>query len=504
MTVEKLATVAGFATVDTVVALLDVVVVTLTLLVIVGRRKSAHVTLAWILVVVTFPFVGPLLWFLLAGRRIRRVGRRKRLSAEAVRARLATLFGSRGSVLPADASVLALAGRLTGLPATAGNRLELLTENDEAFRRKLDAIGAARRSVWAEYYLVEPDETGKGFLRLLAAKAREGLDVRLLYDAVGASRIDDAALDELLASGGRAHAFLPVNPFRRRWSTHLRNHRKLLVVDAAKAFTGGMNVGNEYSGLLARLRPGSRASREAGKAWRDTHVLVEGPAVHELVRVFAEDWTFQTGEHLDVPAPVPAPAGPLSPRAAAAPGTPGPVVSVLPSGPDQAENATALAWFAAIGLSRQRCWITSPYFVPDEPTQRALVSAALRGVDVRLLVPLESDAPLVSWAAYSFFPPLLSAGVRIWRYAPAVLHAKTTAVDGSLSLVGSANLDVRSFLLNFELGVLVRDPDFASALEARFLADIAVSEEVTLKWWYAHGPLWRLLTNVSRLLSPIL
>ena len=134
MTVEKLATVAGFATVDTVVALLDVVVVTLTLLVIVGRRKSAHVTLAWILVVVTFPFVGPLLWFLLAGRRIRRVGRRKRLSAEAVRARLATLFGSRGSVLPADASVLALAGRLTGLPATAGNRLELLTENDEAFR----------------------------------------------------------------------------------------------------------------------------------------------------------------------------------------------------------------------------------------------------------------------------------------------------------------------------------------------------------------------------------
>ena len=120
------------------------------------------------------------------------------------------------------------------------------------------------------------------------------------------------------------------------------------------------------------------------------------------------------------------------------------------------------------------------------------------------LVPLESDAPLVSWAAYSFFPPLLSAGVRIWRYAPAVLHAKTTAVDGSLSLVGSANLDVRSFLLNFELGVLVRDPDFASALEARFLADIAVSEEVTLKWWYAHGPLWRLLTNVSRLLSPIL
>ena len=290
---------------DTVVALLDVVVVAVTLLVILGRRRSAPVTLAWILVVVTFPFVGPVLWFLLAGRRIRHVGRRKRLSSEAVRTRLATLFGARGMDLPAEASVLALAARLTGLPASAGNRLELLTANDEAFRRKLDAILGARRSVWAEYYLVEPDETGKGFLRLLAARAREGLDVKLLYDAVGASRIDGKSLDELLAAGGQAHAFLPVNPFRRRWSTHLRNHRKLLIVDAAKAFTGGMNVGNEYSGLLARLRV--RKGRSAGvpKAWRDTHVLVEGPAVHELARVFAEDWTFQTGEHLSLPAPAP-------------------------------------------------------------------------------------------------------------------------------------------------------------------------------------------------------
>lgn len=472
-------------TVLSILASLDALVVALTLLVIVSRRRAVHATLSWILVVIAFPYVGSALYFLLAGSRVRRVGHRKRLSSETVRARLRSLFRAQGGGLPPEASVLALAARLTGMPATSGNRLELLTDNDAAFEAKLRALAGATRSIWAEYYIVAADETGRGFLDLLAKKAREGVEVRLLYDAVGSSKIDRERVSRLVAAGGRVEAFLPVNPFRRRWSTHLRNHRKLIVVDGTKAFTGGMNVGNDYSGILLRLR------KREGTAWRDTHVSVEGPAAHELARIFAEDWCFQSGEHLAVPPPGATAAG-------------GPIVSVVPSGPDQSENATALAWFAAIGLARERCWITSPYFVPDEPTSRALVAAALRGVDVRLLVPLKSDAPVVSWAAASFFPPLLSAGVRIWRYAPAILHAKTTAVDGRLALVGSANLDVRSFLLNFELGVLVHDAPFARALEERFLADLAASEEVGLRWWYAHGAWWRLRTAVARLLSPLL
>lgn len=470
----------------TLLAFLDVVVVAVTLLVLVGRRRNVHVTLAWIGLVVSFPFVGPALYFLFAGFRVRRVGRRKRFSAEKVRAHLNLLFGGPG-VEPTDAPVLALASRLTGFPLTAGNRLTLLTGNEAASTEKDDAIRAARRSVWAEYYIVESDETGRSFLSLLAARALEGLDVRLLYDAVGSSGIDEDGLCALRRSGGKTAAFLPVNPFRRRWSTHLRNHRKLLVLDAERAFTGGANVGDEYSGFPIRRRS------RPGRAWRDTHILVEGPAARQLARVFAEDWVFQADERLLFP-----------PAAERDHGPGGPIVAVVPSGPDQEENATALAWFSAIGLARSRCWITSPYFVPDEPTQRALVTAALRGVDVRLLLPLLSDAPVVSWAALSFLPPLLSAGVRIWRYAPTVLHAKTMVVDGRMSLVGSANLDVRSFLWNFELGLVVHDAPFAASLEEVFNRDLEASEEVDLRWWYDHGRAWRLTTSAARLLSPLL
>ncbi|KAA0256454.1 MAG: cardiolipin synthase [Acidobacteria bacterium] len=463
---------------------LDVLLVGATLLVILKRRKSVPATLAWIFAIVAFPFAGCLAWFLLAAVRVKRVARRRRLSAERVRRELAAVFGAREGECPAGSSVLLLASRLTGLPPTGGNRLRLLTDNAEAFAAKREAILSAAESVWAEYYVVKDDETGNGFLDLLVERARQGLDVRLLHDAVGSSRIDGRRLAALREAGGKEAAFLPVNPFRRRWSTHLRNHRKLLVLDRRTAFTGGMNVGNEYSGLALR--------RPRDGPWRDTHVRVDGPAAYELARVFVEDWTFQTGEGL-LPSP---PSG--------APAADGSIVAVLPSEPAQPENASALSYFAGIASARERCYLTSPYFVPDEPTVRALVSAALRGVDVRLLVPERSDAPLVSLAAWWFFPPLLAAGVRVFAYRPAILHAKTMVVDGTVSLVGSANMDVRSFLHNFELGVLVHDAALGGELERLFLGDLASTEEVTLKSWYRKGIGFRRKAALARLLSPLL
>lgn len=463
---------------------LDAVLVSAALLVILKRRRSVPATLAWIFAIVAFPFAGCVAWFLLAAVRVRRVGRRKRLSAERVRRDLAALFGARGGECPDGSSVLLLASRLTGLPTTAGNRLKLLTGSSEAFAAKRDAVLAAKESVWAEYYIVQDDETGNGFLDLLIERARAGLDVRLLLDAVGSSRIDRRRLHALRDAGGREATFLPINPFRRRWSTHLRNHRKLLVLDRQIAFTGGMNVGNEYSGLALR--------RPKDGPWRDTHVRVEGPAAYELARVFVEDWTFQTGERLLPPPPpeVPAPGGSI--------------VAVLPSEPAQKENASALAYFAGIASARERCFLTSPYFVPDEPTVRALVSTALRGVDVRLLIPQRSDAPLVSLAAWWFFPPLLEAGVRVFAYGPAILHAKTMVVDGTIAVVGSANVDVRSFLHNFELGILVHDALLGAEMERLFLHDLATSTEVSLKTWWRKGKAFRVKAGLARLLSPLL
>mgnify|MGYP001767654406 CR=1 FL=1 len=461
----------------------------------VTRHLGVASTLAWIFFILFLPGLGPLAYFLLASPRIRTTRRRKRFAGQAVRAAIRKSLGS--EPLPAEVnhasplarSVLFLGMRLTGLPPRAGNHVDLLTDNEGAFRSKAEAVRGAERSVWAEYYIVEDDATGRAFLADLVERARAGCDVRLLYDAVGSSDIPDEALEELRAAGGKTEAFLPVNPLRRRWSTHLRNHRKLLVVDERIGFTGGMNVGDEYA-------RGSRISSGSGRGgrnrpWRDAHLRVEGPAVFDLATVFAEDWTFASGERL-VPSSIPLPAGG------------GSVVSVLPSGPDQAANANAHTFFAALSGALERCWLTTPYFVPDEPTVRALCNAAYRGIDVRVLVPAESDVPLAQAAGRFFYGPLLRSGVRLFEYLPAVLHAKTVVVDGSWALVGSANLDFRSFTLNFELGAVVFDRPFAARLEERFTRDLSESRAVTLAEVEGRGFAARVRLGFARLLAPLL
>ena len=460
----------------------------------VTRHLGVASTLAWIFFIFFLPGFGPLAYFLLASPRVRTTRRRKRLAGEAVRAAIRRNLGVHP--LPAEVdqssplarSVLFLGTRLTGLPPRSGNRLELLLDNQAAFRSKAEAIRGAERSVWAEYYIVEDDETGRGFLADLADRARAGCDVRLLYDAVGSSDIPEEGLAELRAAGGKAEAFLPLNPLRRRWSAHLRNHRKLLVVDERIGFTGGMNVGDEYAG------GGSRSARSGAKArrpWHDAHLRVEGPAVFDLATVFAEDWTFAAEDRL-VPASIPLPV----------PG--GSVVAVLPSGPDQTANANAHTYFSALSGALERCWLTTPYFIPDEPAARALANAALRGIDVRVLVPAESDVPLAQAAGRFFYGSLLRAGVRIFEYQPSVLHAKTVVVDGAWALVGSANFDFRSFTLNFELGAVVFDRAFAALLEERFVRDLADSREVTLAAVERRGFLQRARLGLARLLAPLL
>ncbi|MFN7990252.1 MAG: cardiolipin synthase [Thermoanaerobaculia bacterium] len=461
----------------------------------VTRHLGVASTLAWIFFILFLPGVGAAAYFLLASPRIRTTRRRRRLAGEAVRAAIRRSLGREPlpeeveHASPLARSVLFLGTRLTGLPPRAGNRVELLLDNERAFGAKADAIRGAERSVWAEYYLVEDDATGRSFLSDLAGRARAGCDVRLLYDAVGSSGRPEEELATLRAAGGKAEAFLPVNPLRKRWSAHLRNHRKLLVVDERIGFTGGMNIGDEY----ARGRASAPGSAKAGRnrPWHDAHLRVEGPAVFDLATVFAEDWTFASGERL-VPTSIPLPAAG------------GSVVAVLPSGPDQAANANAHTYFAALSGALERCWLTTPYFVPDEPTVAALCNAAFRGIDVRVLVPAESDVPLAQAAGRFFYGTLLRSGVRIFEYQPAVLHAKTVVVDGSWALVGSANLDFRSFTLNFELGALVFDRGFAALLERRFAQDLVESREVTLPPVERRGFALRARLGLARLLSPLL
>lgn len=467
---------------DWLVLLVEVVLATVALTFAMLRRRGASGTLAWTFAILAFPIVGPIAYFLLANPYILRPRRRKRRAARDVRAQYPPSLHPEATSQVSDAhrSILHAAWSASGLPPSGGNRVEVLTDNRDAFARKEEAILAAQHTIWAEYYMVHGDGTGRRFLELLAQRAREGVDVRLLFDAVGSSDIDRNGVDELVKAGGRAAAFLPVNPLRRRWAVHLRNHRKILVTDARIGFVGGMNVGDEYSGRRGRR----------GRPWRDTHLRVQGPAARDLALVFDEDWCFMTGEVLTLPPPV-APVGDAT-------------VAILPSGPDQDDNAAGLAWFTCIGLALHRCWIATPYFAPDDGILRGLTAAARRGVDVRLLVPERNDLVLMGLANRSFYRFLVEAGVRVYEYRPTMLHAKTVVVDGALAMVGSANVDMRSFRLNFEAGALVADRGFAEEMERRFLEDLTASREVTPRWIAERKPWEAAAQGAAQLLSPLL
>jgi len=443
------------------------------------RGHGVEGTLAWVFAILALPGLGALAYFGLADPRVLPGWRRRRRDAVL---RVASHLHGGPRRLPPVGSVLRLATRVSGLLPSSGNKVELLAEDATAFRRLEEAVRGARRAVWAEYYLIGNDATGKAFLDLLAARARDGLDVRLLYDAIGSLHLDRGRIDAIRGAGGHAEPFLTMNPFRRRWAVHLRNHRKLVVVDGELGFTGGMNMGDEYSG---------RARRKGLAHFRDSHLAIEGPAVGDLAHIFAEDWSLATGHR-------------IAPRALPVPLEGSCVVAVIPSGPDQDYNASGMVHFAGMASARERCWLTTPYFVPDGPTVRALESAALRGVDVRVLLPARQDVHVVARAARSYYPRLLNAGVRIFEYQPSMLHTKTMVVDGALALVGSANVDFRSFRLNFELGALVDSAEFARELEARFEEDLRSSLEVSRAWVAARSLGARLGEGMARLLAPLL
>ncbi|TLN15020.1 cardiolipin synthase, partial [bacterium] len=397
------------------IALLDIVAIAMAF----WRSHGVERTLMWIFAILAFPGVGALSFFFLANPYVKRTIRRKSRAALMVRDKARRPAG--GS--PDSQPLFNLAAALTSFAPAKGNRVELLGDNETELGEAARVIAGAQKFVWVEYYIIKRDETGLFFLRLLAERARAGVEVKLLYDAVGSMGLEEF-LSPIVEAGGKVEAFHPVNPLRKRWSVHLRNHRKLIVVDGKVGLTGGMNVGDEYTGI---------AKRRGGPYFRDLQLLVEGPAVADLCEIFAEDWSFATDEAL---------LDPVEPSTAAGYTA---NVAVTPSGPDQEVNASALLYFGGICAAKERIFLTSPYFIPDEPTLRALICASLRGVDVRILIPQRCDVPLVGAAGRSYFAELLAAGVRIFHYQPAMLHSKTMAVDSRWSFVGSANLDMRSF-----------------------------------------------------------
>jgi cardiolipin synthase len=366
----------------------------------------------------------------------------------------------------------------TGVPLIAGNKVTLLFDGPATMKEMMAAARDAKSTINLETYIFDQDPIGLQFADLLIEKRRHGVTVNVLYDSVGTFGTPQAFFDRMKAAGITLVAFNPVNPAARigKWEINNRDHRKLMVVDGKIAFTGGINISSTYANSSffgSRRNPNKDDGRKVG--WRDTHIKVEGPAVAALQWSFVNNWVRQEAGELPEANYFP----PLAPAGDK-------IVRVLASDPDKGfEIYKSLV--LAIQESKKTVHITSAYFVPDQQIVDALCAAARRGVDVRLVLPGVTDHGLVLHAGRAFYDQLLASGVKIFHLQVAVLHAKTAVIDGTWSTIGSANIDRRSFIHNYELNVIVLDPAFGQDMENAFTEDLRDSKPVTREEW-SHRP----------------
>lgn len=356
-----------------------------------------------------------------------------------------------------------------------GNRVRLLVDGPATFRAMFHDIDHARHHIHVETFILQDDAVGKNLVRHLVDAAGRGVDVRLMVDAVGSLDLPDAFLDELSKAGIEVRKFHPIDPTEdpRLWRSNNRDHRKLLVVDGRIGYTGGINFASVYSRSSMSV---PRDAKETNEAWRDTHVRVEGPAVRQFQRAFVAQW------NLDAPAAQRVDLAKVSPKVA--PDGPMLVGAVTSDGGDRQASAIYSVLIAAVAHARQRVWITQAYFAPDQAFLEAIKAAAQRDVDVRLLLPGVSDAPLVVQASRATYGELLDAGVRIYERTGSTLHAKTMVVDSIWATVGSANFDYRSFVHNYEMNAIVVDGGFGKAMDKLFQVDLQQATEITPEQWH--------------------
>ncbi|MGO4505014.1 MULTISPECIES: cardiolipin synthase [unclassified Dyella] len=360
----------------------------------------------------------------------------------------------------------------------AGQRLRLLINGDATFEAIFAAINEARRCVLVQFFIIHDDMLGKRMQQALIDRVRAGVDVCVLYDGIGSHALPNEYVETLQEAGVIIHSFATQRRSN-RFQLNFRNHRKIVVVDGMRGYVGGLNVGDEYLGLSPPLAP-----------WRDTHLEIEGPAVADLQRSFAEDWHWVTGE--------------LPPLLKPQQQVGNAHTLIVATGPADRQETCSLFFVSLIHAARHRLWITTPYFVPDQAVMSALRLAVFRGVDVRVLIPCRPDHRTVFLATSLYAHDAVLAGIRVFRYQPGFVHEKVLLVDDDTASVGSMNLDNRSFRLNFEIGALNVDPEFAGEVEAMLCDDFAHAHEVTAAEYEKAPYLRRLAMHVARLFDPVL
>lgn len=375
-----------------------------------------------------------------------------------------------------------LVERLAKLPFTLGNDAELLVDGEATFKSIFEGIARAKSYVLVQFYIIRDDSVGRELKASLLERAKAGVSCRLLYDEIG-SKLPATYIDELRRAGVDVRPFHSTRGDSNRFQLNFRNHRKVVIVDGIEAWVGGLNVGDEYKSLNTKFG-----------YWRDTHMRVVGPVVQCTQVAFVEDWhwaTDETPQNLNWN-PQPAPKG--ASRA----------LLCLPSGPADRLETCTLFFLNAINSAKTRLWIASPYFVPDEQFISALQLAALRGVDVRIIIPEEADNPLVQLAAWAYFDVLDRVGIKVYRYTKGFMHHKVMLVDDEYGTIGTANFDNRSFRLNFEITMAFANRDFADQVAKMLETDMTHCRAVRTGELQEHGYWFRFMVRAANLTAPVL
>jgi cardiolipin synthase A/B len=362
---------------------------------------------------------------------------------------------------------------VSGSLLVAGNKVTLLIDGKATYAAMFEAIENAKDHINFETFIFEDDEVGKRFSDLLIRKSAEGVQVNLIYDSFGSMNTPAAFFQRLCDGGVLVLEFNPVNPGKvlkgKEWALSNRDHRKILVVDGAIAFTGGVNISDVYSGSSSFR---SHSGGKKDEPWRDTHVRIEGPAAARLQSLFMQTWERQKGPTL--------PVRDYFPNVKQAGNT---LVRVVDNLPGEMNRLIFMMYMSAITHAENSIYLTTPYFVPDSQLLKALAEAAGRGVDVKILLPGFSDSALVYYASRHYYTRLLKAGVQLFERRGGMLHAKTAVIDNVWSTVGSSNLDTQSFLTNDEANAVILGRDFADAMQAMFERDLEESDQITLEEW---------------------
>ena len=454
------------------------------IVVVLSENRNPVKSMAWVLVLILLPVLG-LVIYLIFGRSLKGM---KLISRSALR----ELRRMNDFSYPTDATdamtdescqLISLVNKLAGPHLIKGNDIEVFTTGKEKFESLMRDIAAATDHIHVQYFIIENDAVGSQLLALLMEKAREGVQVRLLYDYVGSFYMRPRLLKQMRQAGIEVHAFLELSLAKFAFRINWRNHRKIVVIDGRVGYVGGMNIADRYV-----------TGDKRWSAWRDTHLRVTGEAVTALQYSFAIDWNYTTRKLLNSP----------SMRFSGEPGKDNIIMQMMGSGPTNRWNNISVVFFKAIAQAKHRVFVQSPYFLPSDALLKALESAALSGVDVRLMIPRKLDSEMLRLATGSYIKECLLSGIKVYFYEPTVLHAKVVIVDDEFVTTGSTNFDFRSFEHNFEFNVLIYNKEFNKKMCDIFESDMNQCTRLSMGKWKQRPLMQKALESIVRLMSPIL